>query len=107
MKAQVMKLAHSIAKTMTGKYATRLSVALKTAWAQLKGDVSELSQEAVSFVLKNLGIPSHAPQLSKAVEAIKAIAKSEHFKVLPLGLSWANAESCDTVELYVCDVLGW
>lgn len=58
MKAQVMKLAHSIAKTLTGKYATRLSVALKQAWAQVKGGAGKkLSEITPAFMKEFLAMP--------------------------------------------------
>lgn len=74
MKAQVMKMAHSIAKTMTGKYATRLSISLKQAWAQVKGVFErKLADVTPSFMKLFLAMPF--PQRVATAKEFGIVAK--------------------------------
>lgn len=66
-KSNLMSKAHSIAKTLIGDYAARLSLALKMVWAEIKNCVKVLSNRALE-IKKELGVTEEEAELLEKVE---------------------------------------
>lgn len=107
-KSQIFRKAHQIAKNDIERHAVAykkvFARALRAVYAEMNAGDTTLPAGAIEYVMESLGYSMNNKKASARINAIKEVAKPEHFEMGAFGgLKYASAEICDLIEEYVIE----